>query len=250
MLKYMASNEYLNSSEKKVLAGLYKLGRSSVGPLAKETLINRTTLYPILEKLMAKGLVSKLEAEGKVIFNPLTADEFKEWVKRKKQEAVNGAEELLAWSEVQKKSGGNPLISEIKYFEGAEGVKNLYADTWRDNAEKMIFAITDYKSAYQTMHNFFRNEYFPARVRHEVRVKNLIPESSEGRRDMKEAKQMLREMKFIKFFEDLGIEINIYDSKVAIVAFDAKKPSGVIIKNEKIAGAFKNIFNYLWKSID
>lgn len=238
----------LNSSEKKVLAGLYKLDKATVGNIAKEVLVNRTTLYPILEKLLSKGLVSKVNIEGKIVFQSLTNDELKEWVKRKKEEVVNSADNLLQWIESQNKSTGT-LLSEMKYYEGYDGVKNLYADTWRDNKEKMIYAITDYKSAYETMGSFFRKDYFPARVRHGVKVKNLIPESSEGRKDLKEAKQMLREMKFIKFFEDLGIEINIYDSKLAIVAFDKNKPSGVIIKNDKIAMAFKNIFNYLWETV-
>ena len=59
---------------------------------------------------------------------------------------------------------------------------------------------------------------------------------------------MIREMKFVKLFENLGIEINIYASKVSIVTFNEKNPSGVLIKNDLIAKAFKNIFEYLWKN--
>jgi len=246
----MDNHEYLNANEKKVMSGLYQLGQSAVGTLAKQTLINRTSLYPILDKLMHKGLVSKLEAEGRVLFQPLSAEEIKDWAKRKKAAAAAAADNLIKWSEAQAKTAGNPLLSEIKYFEGLEGVKTLYADTWRNNQDKMIYALTDYKSAYENMRTFFRGEYFPARVKHEVKVKNLIPESAAGRSDLKEAKQMLREMRFIKMFEDLGIEINIYDNKVALVSFDKKTPAGLIIKNAKIAQAFKNIFSYLWQSVN
>ena len=58
---------------------------------------------------------------------------------------------------------------------------------------------------------------------------------------------MLREMKFINLFRDLNIEINIYGDKVSIVAFDEKKPTGVLIKNKKISLAMKEIFEYLWR---
>ena len=53
-------------------------------------------------------------------------------------------------------------------------------------------------------------------------------------------------VKFIDIFEDLGIEVNIYDDKVSIVAYDKKLPSGVLIKNAKISEAMRKIFQYLW----
>ncbi len=137
----------------------------------------------------------------------------------------------------------------MKYFEGHAGVQALYGDTWRDNAGKEILAITDYEQAYAVMGDqFFREEYFKQRVGHGVRVKSLLPDSPIGRADAKHAAELLRDMRFINLFKKLGIEINIYDDKVALVAFDAKKPSGVMIKNQIIARAFRNIFEYLWKT--
>lgn len=241
-------NQYLNENEKKILVSLYKLEDVSVNKIAKDTLINRTTLYPILENLTEKGLVSKVKIEGKTLFQPISKEDFKNWAKRKEDEIYSTNKQLLNWIEKQSSSKKTTMASEMKYFEGMEGVKNLYADSWRNNEEKVIYAITDYKNAYKTMGNFFRNDYFPMRIQHGVRVKNIIPESLEGRNDLKKAKQFLREMKFVNIFKDLSVEINIYDSKVAIVSFDKKNPSGVIIKNEHIANALKEIFNYLWET--
>jgi hypothetical protein len=70
----------------------------------------------------------------------------------------------------------------------------------------------------------------------------------ECRNAVKISKQYLREAKLAKgLFENLGIEINIYDNKLAIAAYNKQKPCGVIIENEKIASAMKNIFEHLWK---
>ncbi|NQU77337.1 hypothetical protein HQ544_01420 [Candidatus Falkowbacteria bacterium] len=240
----------LSEKEKRVLAGLYKVGRTTVSKLSKETLINRTTLYPILEKLLKKGLISKLFIGDSTIYQPISLDEFKEWAKRKEQEVIKDTRSLLVWAKAQEGVEKNTLLSEIRYFEGFEGIKNLYSDTWRNNKDKMIYGITDYKAAYETMgDDFFRKDYFKTRVNHGVRVKNLLPKSEAGERDLKEAKELLREMKFIKLFKNLGIDINIYDNRLAIMAFDKEKPSGVLIKNDIIAKAFKNIFEYLWKSV-
>ena len=238
---------YINDSEKRVLASLYKIEDGSIQKIAKETLINRTTLYPILEKLAGKGLISKIKVEGKIRFQPISRDEFALWAKRKEKELEKNNRELLIWVSEQAKNKKASLFSEMKYFEGIEGIRSLYADTWRDNPKKIIYGITDYHSAYENHEDFFRKEYLPARIGHGVWIKNLIPESTEGRKELKDAKKMLREMKFIKLFKDLNIDVNIYGSKVSIVAYDKKNPSGVIIKNEKIAEAMKEIFNFLWK---
>ncbi len=214
----------LNEKEKKAMSGLYKFGKASVSELSKDSMINRTTLYPVLGRLLNRGLVSKISVEGRTIFKPISNEEFREVIKRKEKETIINNKRLLGWLEEQEKSKQPSLLSEVNYFEGFEGVKNLYSDTWRSNKEKIIYAITDYKSAYETMGNYFRNEYFSKRIKHGVRVKNLLPMSEEGKKDFKTAKSFLREMKFIKLFKNLEIEINIYDSRVAIIAFDKKKP--------------------------
>lgn len=241
----MENSLILREKEKKVLTSLYKLGEASVWEIARDNMINRTTIYPVLEKLVEKGLVSKISDGNKDIFKAIAKEDLASWIKQRDEKIKKENKRLLEMAENPKKTS---LLSEVSYFEGLDGIRNLYADSWRDNKEKIIYCITDYRSAYRTMGNFFRNIYFPMRIKHGVRVKNLIPESLEGRQDLKEAKNLLREMKFIKLFKDLDIEVNIYDSKTSIVAFDREKPSGVIIKNEKISEAMKNIFEYLWKT--
>ncbi|MFA6486546.1 MAG: hypothetical protein WCT40_04235 [Candidatus Magasanikbacteria bacterium] len=237
----------LEDSEKRVMSGLFKLKIASVAQLAKETLINRTTLYPILERLLGWGLTTKVNIAGKQMFQAITLAQFEDWVKRWQEDGQSKAKSLLNWARAQAQTDDDSLFSEIKYFEGAEGVKNLYGDTWRDNQGKMIYAITDYAQAYAALgYDFFKQDYFLTRVKHGVRVKNLLPDCADGRRDLKDAAALLREMKFIKLFEDLGIEVNIYDDKIAFVTFDKKRPSGILIKNKKIAAALKNIFEYLW----
>ncbi|MDH4358376.1 MAG: hypothetical protein OEV37_00290 [Candidatus Berkelbacteria bacterium] len=239
--------EILSEKEKKVLSGLYELSRATVWDLSKEVGINRTTLYPILEKLLERGLVSKLSVEGHTVYEPILYKDFKRWISRERKKAKDAANDLLRWVDAQEKNSAPALLSDFKYFEGHGGVEALYADSWRENKGKIIYCITDYKAALTTMGDFFNNEYFPDRVSRGVCVKNLVPESALGRSELKRKKELLREVKFIDIFEDLGIEVNIYDDKISIVAYDKKLPSGVLIKNAKIAEALRKIFEYLWR---
>ncbi len=240
--------EILNQKEKRVLGALYKIGEAPISKIAKETLINRTALYHTVENLLAKGLLTKINKEGGAFFQPLNVGGYEDWAKRQIADVSRETLEIKDWLQDQKNQT-TTLYSDIRYFEGLEGVKTLYSDSWRDNKEKLIYAITDYDKAYDALNNFLENEYFPNRVKHGVRVKSLLPKNSiTGKRDIVRAKALLRDMRFIDLFKDLGIEINIYDSKISIIAFDKIKPSGVIIKNDIIAKAFKGIFENLWKT--
>lgn len=237
----------LNNNEKRVLSGLYALGIATVYQIAKHTLINRTTLYPILEKLLERGVVTRTKIEGGTYFQPISVGDFTLWAKRIKDAIDKENQEFINEIKKSDQGKGTVLLPEIKYFSGIEGVKNLYADTWRDNPEKIIYAITDYEKAYETLSDFLYKDYFPQRIKHEIRVKNILPDSIIGRRELKGQKELLREMKIVDLLKGFGVEINIYGSKVAIIAYDKENPSGILIKNEKIAESFKNIFEYIWK---
>lgn len=242
-------NELLTKKEQRVLTILYQVQHCPVSRLAKETVLNRTSLYPILERLIEKGLVSSFIQDGITIYEPIERELFKEWLSKKKGEVVEQTSELENWLDQTVNSKQAPsLISKIKYFEGFDAVKGMYADTWRNNKDKIIYAITDVRAAVNSMGKFFYNEYMPARVVHGVRVKDIMTENKEGRLEAQAGKKYLRQAKLAKgLFEDLGVEINIYENKLAIAAYDKKKPCGVIIENEKIASAMKNIFEYLWE---
>lgn len=238
----------LNNKEKNVIAKLYDLGEITVNQLAKETLINRTSIYPILEKLLEKGLVSRIQIEGKTYYKVINREDFIKWIERNKKKAENEADRLTHWIKSHKDDSGGSLVSEVSYFEGYEGVKNLFADTWRNNSEKIIYGFTDYDEALDIFGDFFLKNYIPQRIKHGVKFRGVITPSLKAKKDTKKQKDRAYELKVIKELEKLGIEINIYDSKIALIDYNKKKPSGIIIKNEKIAQALKNIFDYMWKN--
>lgn len=242
-------NELITSKEQQILAYLYQTQNCTVGNLAKVTNINRTTLYPILGKLIKKGLVTSTIQNNITIYEALSPEFIYEWLKKKNQEHTEQTSQLKNWvKQISKTSPAPSLISKIKYFEGVDAVKTMYSDTWRDNKDKMIYAITDVKAAVNTLETFFYKEYMPARIARRVKVKDLMTENKEGYNEVKVSNKYLREAKLAKgLFENLNVEINIYSNKVAIVAFDKVKPCGLIIENEKISSAMKNIFEHIWK---
>lgn len=247
MFNIKRSMAYLKTKQKNILAALYKTGGNTVTQLAKETLINRTTLYPILEKLITKGLVSKTQMEGRTYYKAISPQDFKRWVKRKKQKANNKFSELEDWIQKQEKGSGS-LISEVAYFEGVDGVASFFNDTWRDNPQKIIYGFSDYEKALSSpLTEFFINDYLPARTRKNITFRGVINSSLKAKKDLPIFKTRLQDLKFLEGLENLGVEINIYNNKLGIIDYSNEKPSAVMIKNEKIAKAFKHLFDYVWR---
>ncbi len=235
----------MSEKERAVFEALASFGPSPVSQIAKDTSLNRTALYHTLTLLEEKGLVSQIKKNDTTLFQSISEEEFEVWSKRKIKSLEEESEKLRG---VFKKKKYPVLHSGIRYFEGKEAVKKLYGETWRENNEKHILAITDYQKAYETMNDFFDEDYFPYRVKAGVSVKSLLPMDKYGKRDKTRAKELLRDMRFSDVFKDLGIEINIFDDKLAIVAFDKKEPMGMILKNKIISDAFRKIFAYLWQN--
>lgn len=238
----------LTDKERRVLESLFRTGQSTVNEISKDTLINRTALYHTLNSLTKKGVITQFEKEKISHYQPISIEQYEYWVKgnlKKIQESSTA--DLKKFKSVQNKNKLN-LYADVKYFEGIEGMKNMYSDTIYNNKEKVLYAITDYEKGYAENGDWFDNEYLPERVRNKVKVRSILADTPTGRNYVKSAKELLRDMCFVDIFKDLGIEICLYDSKIAIIAFDKKHPLGLIIQNEIMANAFKQIFNYIWKT--
>ncbi len=240
--------DLLNQNERRVLESLFKLGQSRVNEISKDTLVNRTALYHTLELLVKKGLVTCIE-KGKVsYFEAISIDQYKKWAEAKAESLrVNITNDISKFSAV-KKEKGKSLYADVKYFEGFEAVKNLYTDTIYNNKEKNLYTITDYQKGYSSLGKWLSNEYLPQRVGRGVQVQSIVPNNKDVSKYMASAKSLLRELCVVDLFKDLGIEINLYDSKIVIVAFDEVHPVGIMIQNEIITNAFREIFNYIWKT--
>lgn len=238
----------LNAKERRVLESLFKLGKSSVNEISKDTLVNRTALYHPLDSLSRKGLVTCVEKNKVSFYEAIPIDQYEVWANKKLASFTDSiATDIKTFSSI-KKDRSDSLYADVKYFEGFEAVKNLYADTIYNNKENQLYSITDYEKGYATLGPWVRDEYLPERVKRGVRVKNLVPDSAFGRKYIATANELLRDICFVDLFKDLGIEVNLYDEKIAIVSFDEHHPVGIIIQNKIITKAFREIFNYIWKT--
>jgi sugar-specific transcriptional regulator TrmB len=229
----------LSDKETKIyLAGL-ELGETSAQRISKKSGIKRTTTYHTIEDLKGKGLFSTVISKGKRLYAAEDPRKLLDKVDEQKKNLEKIMPELLSIANfIDKKP-------RIKYYEGEQGIKEVYEDTLSyPNSEILAWvnseAITNFKIDY------LKNYYLPQRLKNKIWVKAIAPATEEMKNYKSRDSQSLRRTRLIKNKDiSFNVEINIYGSdKIFIVDF--KEKIGLVISNKQIFETFKTIFETNW----
>lgn len=108
---------------------LLQVDNDSVLDLAKKTKINRTTIYPILDSLSKKGLISEVKIDKKVRFQAEPPERLETFVERQKvvlDERSSRLKDIIPQlKSVQREIGERPVV---KFYEGKEGIISSLED--------------------------------------------------------------------------------------------------------------------------
>ena len=123
-------------------------------------------------------------------------------------------------------------------FEGIAGLKRIMNDTLTSTTE--ILAWADIKLATESLPDFYP-EYVKERVKRGIWARAIFGDDLVAREFKKREREQLREVYLVpKRIYPFSNEINIYDSKVAVLAHEDQL--GVIIQNQAIAETQRAIF--------
>jgi HTH-type transcriptional regulator, sugar sensing transcriptional regulator len=230
-----------NNEIKVYLAGL-ELGETSIQRIAKKSEIKRTTAYHTVDYLKAKGLYATSLSRGKKRYIAEDPRKLLEKIEYQKKNLEEMMPELLSIANfIDRKP-------QIKYYEGEQGIKEIYEDTLKfKNSEILAWvnseAIANFKIEY------LKNYYLPQRLKNKIWVRAIAPATEEMKNYQTRDLKSLRKTKLIKNKDiSFNTEIMIYGSdKVSIVDF--KEKIGLIIGNSQIYETFKKIFESYWEVI-
>lgn len=128
MLEKFLEEIGLSDKEAKVYLALIEVDDESVLSLARRTLINRTTIYPVLQMLIRKGLVSETQKGVKTHYRAEPPERLESVLERRKieiDEQVKRLAEVVPRLRSQMKGGSKPVV---KYYEGKQGVLSAMDD--------------------------------------------------------------------------------------------------------------------------
>lgn len=227
----------LTDKEAKIYLANLEIGSSPVSKIASKAKINRVTTYDILEKLIKKGLINFI-VRAKVKYFTATDPELvvNEFKKR--------SEELQKALPDLKRLHGDTVHPRVRYFEGVEGIKNIYTDTLTSKTEILNYCNSKQIRAFWPGYDI---EYVKERAKNGIFLKGIAPEDEYGHQVQNQDKDNNREIRLIskeKF--NFSNEINIYDDKVAIIS-SKDELIGMIIESHEIAETQRSIFKMVWE---
>ena len=231
-----------NNKEIRVYLAVLSLGQSTVSRIARVAAINRTTVYDILRALEDKGLVVLLGKEPKQEYRAEKLDQLEELYRNKikqNENFLNIVKELKPQLESVRAVSDRPVV---RFYEGEEGLKHVYEDTL--TSHETIRAYASVENMHAGLPGYFP-KYYKRRVEKGVKIRAIVPDTSEGKERAKQDTYEMRETALVPRDKySFSPEINIYDNKVMIASW--KEKMGIIIESKEIADAMKKIYELAW----
>lgn len=233
----------LSNKEVLIYIALLEIGKGTVTEVTRKAGINRTTGYDILDDLVAKKFISVSGKEPK-----------QEYLAESPERIINylEAQETAAAERIKRAKSFIPQLKTIhniknrprvRFYEGEEGLKEVYEDTLTSHEDLRSLALVD--QAEHTLEGYFP-KYYQRRAGKGIHIRAIFPDSP-GARHLKTKDYMESRTSLIiptnKF--DVKPEINVYDDKVMIASWSEKL--GIIIESQEIANAVKQLFELAWE---
>ncbi|MEK7672958.1 MAG: helix-turn-helix domain-containing protein [Patescibacteria group bacterium] len=227
----------LSEKEAKVYLACVERGTAVVSDIAQAAKINRVTTYDILEKLKQKGLVSYFTKKKLKFFNAIAPENLLEEYEKRTSDLRTSLPKFKTLT-------GEINHPRVRYFEGLEGIKAIYADTLTSKTE-----ILNYSNSLEIRNQWpnYDEEYVSKRAKKGIYLRGIAPKDKAGESVHAKDQKFNRELRLIPSDQfDFTNEINIYDDKVAIISFKDEL-IGMIIESSEIANSQRAIFNMCWQ---
>lgn len=240
-LQHVLQSIGLDSEEARLyLAGL-RLGSAPASSYAKQTKFNRITTYNHLERLTKQGLFSAVKKKTAKWYQPISPEN----LSLEAHKNAEGLDRMLP--DLRAIMGTHHRAPRVRYYEGPEGVRDVYRDTLTAHSEIFNFANSEIVRSFWKEYD---KQYVAERVKKGIHLKGIAPDDEAGRKVQGKDKQSFREIRLVSEKDfPINNEINIYDNKVAIISFaeDEADIFGVIIESKEVADTQKQIFEMAWR---
>ncbi|MBT3298158.1 hypothetical protein HN385_04490 [archaeon] len=238
-----------SEGEIKVYLSLFKLGESSVGPISKESKVSHAKVYPILDKLIEKGLVSCIIKEGRKKFNANNPNMLLELLNKKVRDLEYNKKEIeKIIPSLLAKQKEEELQQYSRVFEGYRGVKGLFLELFtNDNKNEEIFVFGLNESLKEARMMSFFKFYHDLRKKNKIKVRLLLNKNIK-RTIEKNYKDMIgnESIKYVNIKFPTGVFI-FKDHVINIIA-DDKKITAFDLRSKINSEKYKEFFNDIWSN--
>jgi len=237
----------LTQGEIKTYLALFELEESTVGPISKTSGVTHAKTYPILEKLIAKGLVSHIIKENRKYFSATNPNNLLEFIGKKQkdlEEEKSKIKKLIPLLLSKQKQE----TQYARVFEGFKGLRSLFQELFSQNqkSEILVFGLNeilkrdDFRNFFLFYHEIRNNNKIKLKLILNKNLKELFKKHYLSTKQYKS-----NEIKFLNIILPVGIFI-IANHVITIITDN--KVTAFDIKSKQNAEQFRNYFMSIWQS--
>jgi HTH-type transcriptional regulator, sugar sensing transcriptional regulator len=235
----------LSPNEIKAYLGLLAVGESTTTPLAKHVEVPISKIYPTLDRLIQKGLVSYIIKNKVKHFNATDPQRIVELLEKRENKINTQKKEILKIIPTLRAKQTSQETQEARIYEGINGIKTVYKDILTTLKKRDTYYVFNLGSedTYEKHKFFFRN-YHLKREKKSIKVKILTERQFKSTvafvfKELKHA-----ETRFVD--KSLPSSTVIYGNKVATILL-GKKPTAIVVQSIQNAKQYKRFFLDMWK---
>jgi sugar-specific transcriptional regulator TrmB len=229
-----------SKNEVKVYLSLHRLKKAKASNLIKESKLQRSVVYPALEKLITRGLVSKTLIRGVASFSFNSPDSLIRESMDKVKIATTLSEQL--------KIIGDLKPRESFVYEGNDVILKVSEQTLEAENGDIVYFLGPSKYGSQANLEKYWSKYHKRRLEKSIKCKILYDKHTPKEIVDNRNNQPLCEAKYMPFGFDLPFWIVIYKDTVAMVVPGEDPPLAFIIRSSNTAKGFIQYFEYLWSN--
>lgn len=226
------------------LACLHHKEGMFVHEIVRETRIHRSTVDVVLQRLISLDFINKIKVERRYKFFAQSP----EAVLFRQEEITEDLRKIIP---LLGKLGQSSDKTEIRFFEGREGIRQIYDDIlmrlkFSEGEGRQLVSFASGLNVVKTFPEI-QKQFIDKRIKMGVWYRAIVPSTSTGAAEYKPDKKSLREIKAIddrKFpfkatFETYADSVMIYSP--------IKPYGGVVIRNQHIADSMRSLFRLVWE---
>jgi sugar-specific transcriptional regulator TrmB len=227
----------LSHNEAKVYLRLLELGSSMAGKIAKEAMMDRTSCYDALKKLIKKGLVSYVVEANRRMFKAISPDRLIGILKEKQEDVERVLPQL---KEIYRPEKGK---SNVTMFKGYRGIKSVFEDILSEAKGKgKENLVLDSSGKFKEKMPYYVPHYVKGLEKNKIIVRHIVRKGV----DIHPSKTTTVRY-FSKEAKETVVSTNIYGNKIAIILW-TDIPEAIIIENKAAADSYRDYFEILWRA--
>lgn len=238
----------LTKGEIKVYHALLELGETTKTKLAKESGVAPSNIYDITNRLLEKGIISKVEKNGVAHFSAVDPTHLMHFIEKKEQELEEEKKVVTnILPTLQQIFSEHKTPMKVEVFEGWRGLNTVFEELVDecDKGEKnYIFGASTGESDKQSDLFFLKW----SKIRAKKGIKTQIIFTQEMKKRKERIDFFLESKKYdVKFLaHGSPAETMLYKDKTCIIIL-AKKPLVIRITGKEVMESYKGYFDVLWK---